>query len=157
MSDSVRPQRWQPTRLPRPGILQARTLEGCHFVLQCMKVKNKSEVAQSCPTLSNPMDCSLEEIKPVNFKGDKPWVFTGRIDAEAEASDANRQLTGKVPDAGKDWGQKEKKVSEDEMPGQHHRWKEQEVGQTRDGEGQGGLVCCDSWCHKESDTTERLI
>ena len=106
MSDSVWPHTWQPTRLPVPGILQARTLEwvtisfsyawkwkvkvkslshvrlfatpwtaahqapppwdspgknngvGCHYLLQCMKVKSESEVAQSCPTLSNPMDCS---------------------------------------------------------------------------------------------------
>ena len=60
MSDSVRPQRQQPTRLPRswdsPG---KNTGVGCHFLLQCMKVKTESEVAQSCPTLSDPMDCSL--------------------------------------------------------------------------------------------------
>ena len=55
MSDSVRPPRQQPTRLPIPGILQART----HFLLQCMKVKSESEVAQSCLTLRDPMDCSL--------------------------------------------------------------------------------------------------
>ena len=59
MSDSVRPHRLQPTRLPVPGILQARTLGvGCHFLLQCMKVKSESEVAQSYPTLSDPMNCS---------------------------------------------------------------------------------------------------
>ena len=60
MSDSVRPHRRQPTRLPRlwdsPG---KNTGVGCHFLLQCMKVKSKSEVAQSCLTLSDPMDCSL--------------------------------------------------------------------------------------------------
>ena len=48
-----------PPGSPVPGILQARTLVGCHFLLQCMKVKSESEVARSCPTLSNPMDCSL--------------------------------------------------------------------------------------------------
>ena len=52
MSDSVQPHRLQPTRLRRPGV-------GCHFLLQCMKVKSESEVAQSSPTLHNPMDCSL--------------------------------------------------------------------------------------------------
>ena len=59
MSDSVQPHRWPPTRLV-PGILQARTLEWVevHFLLQCMKVKNESEVAQSCLTLIDPMDCS---------------------------------------------------------------------------------------------------
>ena len=60
MSDSVRPQRWQPTRLPRPWDSPGKnTGVGCHFLLQCMKVKNESEVAQSSPTLSDPMDCSL--------------------------------------------------------------------------------------------------
>ena len=49
-----------PTRLPRPGDSPGKnTAVGCHFLLQCMKVKNESEVAQSCPTLSDPMDCSL--------------------------------------------------------------------------------------------------
>ena len=60
MSDSVRPHRWQPINLPRhldsPG---KNTGVGCHFLLQCMKVKSESEVAQSCPTLSDLMDCSL--------------------------------------------------------------------------------------------------
>ena len=60
MSDFVRPYRWQPTRFLRlwdsPG---KNTGAGCHFLLQCMKVKSESEVAQSCPTLSDPMDCSL--------------------------------------------------------------------------------------------------
>ena len=60
MSDSVRPQRWQPTRLPRPwGSPGKNTGVGCHFLLQCMKVKSESEVAQSRRTLSDPMDCSL--------------------------------------------------------------------------------------------------
>ena len=60
MSGSVRPQRRQPTRLPRPWDSQGKnTGVGCHFLLQCMKVKSESEVAQSCPTLSDPMDCSL--------------------------------------------------------------------------------------------------
>jgi len=54
------PHRWQPTRLPRPWDSPGKnTGVGCHFLLQCMKVKSESEVAQSCPTLSNPMDCSL--------------------------------------------------------------------------------------------------
>ena len=60
VSNSVRPHRWQPTRLPRPwDSLGKNTAVGCHFLLQCMKVKSQSEVAQSCPTLSDPMDCSL--------------------------------------------------------------------------------------------------
>ena len=59
MSDSVRPHRRQPTRPPRPWDSPGKnTGVGCHFLLQCMKVKSESEVAESCPTLSNPMDCS---------------------------------------------------------------------------------------------------
>ena len=59
MSDSVRPHRWQPTRLPHPWDSPGKnTGVGCHFLLQCMKVKSESEVAQSYPTLSDPMDCS---------------------------------------------------------------------------------------------------
>ena len=60
MSDSVQPHRRQPTRLPRPLDSPGKnTRVGCHFLLQCMKVKRESEVAQSCPTLSDPMDYSL--------------------------------------------------------------------------------------------------
>ena len=60
MSDSVRPHRQQPTRLCRPWDSPGKnTGVGCHFLLQCMKVKSESEVAQSCPTLYDPMDCSL--------------------------------------------------------------------------------------------------
>ena len=104
----------------------------------------------------SPLDS--KEIKPVNLKGDQLWIFTERTDAEAEApvfwsSDANRQLIGKDPDAGKDQGQ-EKRVSKDEMAGQHHWCNEYELGETLgDGEGQEGLMCCSSWGRKESDTT----
>ena len=60
MSDSVRPHRRQPTRLPRPWDSPGKnTGVGCHFLLQCVKVKSESDVAQSGPTLSDPMDCSL--------------------------------------------------------------------------------------------------
>ena len=60
LSDSVRPRRRQPTRLPRPWDSPGKnTGVGCHFLLQCMKVKSQSQVAQSCLTLRYPMDCSL--------------------------------------------------------------------------------------------------
>jgi len=100
-----------------------------------------------------------EEIKPVHLKGDQLKLFTGRTDAEAEAavfwsSDAHRRLTGKVPDAGKDGGQKEKRASQDEMAGRHHRCNERELGKTPgDGEGQGGLACCSPWGRRGSDMT----
>ena len=83
-----------------------------------------------------------KEIKLVNLTGDQPWILTGRTDAEAEAPvfwsfDANRQLIGKIPDAGKNWGQK--CVSEDEMAGPHHWCNDPVLWQTLgDGEGQGG-------------------
>ena len=66
-------------------------------------------------------------------------------------------LIGKYPDAGKDWGQEEKGVTEDKMVGWHHRLNGHEFEQTPgDGEGQGSLACCSPWVRKESDTTERL-
>ena len=75
MSDSVRPQRWQPTRLPCPwDSLGKNTGVGCHFLLQCMKVKSESEVTQSCPTPSDPMDCSLPGS---SFHGIFPGKSTG--------------------------------------------------------------------------------
>ena len=107
--------------------------------------------ARSCGTLCTSL------LVLVNLKGDQLWIFTGRTDAEAPvfwSSDANRRLTGKVPDAGKYRGQKEKRVSEDEMAGRHHWCNEHEVGQTPgDGEGQGGLACCSSWGHKVRGVT----
>ena len=74
--------------------------------------------------LESPWHC--KEIKPVNPKGNQSWIFIGRTDAEAEAPilwlpDGKGQLIGKDPDAEKDWGQKEKGMTEDEMVGWHHR------------------------------------
>ena len=74
-------------------------------------------------TLESYLDC--KEIKPVNPKGNQPWIIFGRIDAEAEVPilwlpDVKSQLIRKDPDAGKDWGQKEKRVAEDEMVKYHH-------------------------------------
>ena len=73
-------------------------------------------------TLESPLDS--KKIKPVNLKGSQPWILTGRTEAEAPIlwpPDTNSQLIGKDPDAGKDWGQEEKGVTEDEMAGWHHR------------------------------------
>ena len=65
--------------------------------------------------------------------------------------------SGKDPYAGRDWGQEEKGTTEDEMAGWHHRLDAHEFGLTLGvGDGQGGLACCDSWCHKQSDMMERL-
>ena len=80
----------------------------------------------------------------------RPWgCKVSDMTEQLNWTDANRRLTGKVPDAGNYWGQKEKRVSEDEMAGQHHWCNENELGQTPGGgEGQGGLVCCSPWGHK---------
>ena len=111
-------------------------------------------------TLESPLDC--KEIKPVHPKGNQSWIFIGRTNAEAETPilfppDAKNWLVGKDPDAGKDWRQEEKEMTEDEMVGWHHWLDEHEFEQALgDGDGQGSLVCCSPWGHKESDTTERL-
>ena len=111
-------------------------------------------------TLESPLDC--KEIQPVLSKGDQPWVFFGRNDAKAETPilwppHAKSWLIGKVSDAGRDWGQEEKGKTEDEMAGWHHQLDGREFAWTPGvGDGQGGLACCDSWGHKELDTTERL-
>ena len=108
----------------------------------------------------SPLDC--KEIQPVHPKGDQSWVFIGRTDVEAETlilwpPDAKSWLIWKDPDAGKDWGQEEKGMTEDEMVGWHHWLNGHEFGWTPGaGDRQGGLVCCSSWGHKESDMTEQL-
>ena len=111
-------------------------------------------------TLESPLDC--KEIQAVHSEGDQPWDFFGRNDAKAETPvlwppHAKSWLIGKDSDAGRDWGQEEKGTTEDEMAGWHHQLDGRESEWTPEvGAGQGGLACCDSWGHKESDTTERL-
>ena len=108
-------------------------------------------------TLESPLDC--KEIQPVHPKGDQSWVFIGRTDAEAETPmlwppHVKSWLIGKDPDAGKDWGQEEKGMTEDEMVGWHHWLDGHGFGWTLGvGDGQGGLACCGSWGCKESDMT----
>ena len=110
-------------------------------------------------TLESPLDC--KEIKPVSPKGNKLWTFIGRIDAKAEAPvlwppDGKSWLTGKDPDAGRDWRQ-EKGMTEDQMVGWHHWLNGLESEQAPGvGERQGSLACCSPWGHKELDTTEGL-
>ena len=100
-------------------------------------------------TLESPLDC--KEIKLVNPKGNQSWIFTGRTDDEAEVPilwppDTKNWLIGKDPDAGKDWRQEEKGMTEDEMVGWHHWLNGREFEQAPGvGDGQGSLVCCRPW------------
>ena len=113
------------------------------------------------PKLGN-RNIGIPEIQPVHSEGDQPWDFFGRNDAKAEAPvlwppHVKSSLIGKDSDAGRDWGQEEKRTTEDEMAGWHHGLDGPESEWTPgDGDGQGGLACCDSWGRKELDTTERL-
>ena len=99
-------------------------------------------------------------VQPVHSEGDQPWDFFGRNDAQAETPvlwppHAKSWLIGRDSDAGRDWGQEEKGMTEDEMTGWHHWLNGFESEWTPGvGDGQGGLECCDSWGRKESDTTE---
>ena len=111
-------------------------------------------------TLESLFNC--KEIQPVCTKGDWSCVFIGRTDIEAETPklwppDVKSWLIWKDPDVAKDWGQGEKGTTEDKMVGWHHRHNGHGSGWTPGvGDEQGGLACCGSWGHKESDTTERL-
>ena len=111
-------------------------------------------------TPESPLHCKV--IQPVLPKGNQSWIFIGRTDTEAKTPvlwppDAKNWLIWKDPDAGKDWRQKEKGMTEDGMVG-WHRWLnghefEQVLG---DGEEQGSLVCCSPWGCKELDMIEWL-
>ena len=95
-------------------------------------------------------------------EGDWSWVFFGKNDAKAETPilwppQEKSWCIGKDPDAGRDWGQEEKGMPEDEMAGWQHRLDGREFEWTPGvGDGQGGLACCDSRGRKESDMTDRL-
>ena len=111
-------------------------------------------------TLQSRLDC--KEIQPVHPKGNQSWIFTGWTDAEAETPilwlpDVKNWLIWKDPDAGKDWRQEEKGMTEVEMVGWHHWLNGHEFELAPGvGGGQGSLVCCSPWGCKESDMTEQL-
>ena len=115
-------------------------------------------------TLESPLDC--KEIWPVHPKGNQSWIFIGRTDAKAETPtlwppDVKNWLLGKESDAGKDWRQEEKGMTENEIAGWHHQLSGHEFEQTPgDGEEQGSLACCSPWRHKSqtwlSSWTARL-
>ena len=101
MSDSVRPHGLQPTRLPRPWDSPGKnTGVGCHFLLQCRKVKSESEVAQWCPTPSDPMDCSLQGS---SIRG----ICQARVlEWSAIAFSVNAGDTGSIPESGRSPGER---------------------------------------------------
>ena len=110
--------------------------------------------------LKVPLDC--KKTKPVDPKGNQPWIFTGKTDAKVEAPilwppNVKSWLVRKDPDAGKDWRKEEKGMTEDEMVGWHHwlegRKFEQALGEC---EGQGNLACYNPQGCKESDMPEWL-
>ena len=130
---------------------------GCE---SCTIKKAECRRIHAFKTLESPLDS--KEIKPVNPKGNQPWIFIGRIDAEAEAPilwppDVKYWLIGKVPDAGEDWRQEEKWQQRVKMVVWHHRLDGHEFQYAPEvGEGQGSLVFCSLLGHKESDMTEWL-
>ena len=109
-------------------------------------------------TIESPLDC--KEIQPVHPKGNQSWIYIEKTDAEAEtlnlwSSDVEKWLIGKDPGAGRDWGQGEKGTTEDEMVGWHCRLDRHEFEQALGvSDGQGSLVCCSPWGHKEWNVTE---
>ena len=108
-------------------------------------------------TLESPLDC--KEIKPVNPKGNQSCIFIGRTDVDSEAPilwlpGIKNSLTRKGPDAEKNQRQEEKGMTEDEMVGRHHQLNGHEFEQALGvGDGQGSLVYCSPWGHKEFHTT----
>ena len=108
--------------------------------------------------LDSPLDS--KKIKPVNPKGNQSWILIGRTNAEAPIlwpPDEKNWFIGKDPNAGKDWRQEKKGMTEDEMVGWHQRLHGHEFEQAPEiGDGQGSLMSCSYWGYKESDTTEWL-
>ena len=115
MSNSVRPHRQQPTRLPRPWDSPGKnTGVGCHFLLQCMKVKSESEVTQSCPTLGNLMDCSLHGIfqarvlewVAIAFSDITLYIYVHIYsDSDGKESAYNAGDPGSIPELGRSPGE----------------------------------------------------
>ena len=127
-----------------------------------LKLLNYSNPGLNCGVGEDSWEfLGLKEIQPVHSE-DQPWDFFGRSDAKAETPvlwppHAKSWLIGKYFDVGRDWGQEEMGMTEDEMAGWHHWLDGHESEWTLGvGDGQVGLACCDSWGRKESDTTEWL-
>ena len=164
MSDSVGPHRWQPTRLPHPWDSPGKnTGVGCHFLLQCMKVKSKSEVAQSCPTLRVPMDCSLPGS---SIHG----IFQARV-LEWGAIAFSGYKLNKYKNPSSPWGNgvgMKIRPPSSSFPSKYstpsfvypswlawrRKWQPTPVFLPGDSQGQRSLLGCRLWGCTESDTTE---
>ena len=111
-------------------------------------------------TLESPLDC--KEVKPANRKGNQPWILIGRTDVEAEVPELwppyeKNWFIGKDPDAGKDWEQEEKGVTEDKTVGWYHQLNGHQFEQTPgDSEAQGSLTCWGPQGREELDVTQQL-
>ena len=116
------------------------------------------ESAKQCQQHEQGIEFRYTATTWISPKGNQPWIFTGRNDAEVEAPvlwplDVKNRLIRKDPDAGKDRRQEEKGMTEDEMVGWHHRLDRHGFGQSPgDGEGQGSLACCSLWGHRVRHT-----
>ena len=133
MSNSVRPQRRQPTRLPRPWDSPGKnTGVGCHVLLQCMKVKSESEVTQSCPTLSTSWTAAYQALLSMGFSRQKYW-------SEVPLPSPVLALVSTKVECSSEWRRK---------------WQPTPVFLPRESHGQRSLVGCCPWGRTESDTTE---
>ena len=163
---AARPQNWTQLEsmhrsLPEPQLpgMQARNF---HFSVRDRLKHHTKNWCFWTVVLEQTLESRLDskEIQPVHSKGDQSWVFFGRTDAKAEIPvlwppHAKSWLIGKDSDAGRDWGQENKGMTEDEMAGWHHWLDAHEFEWTLGvGDGQGGLAYCNSWGCKELDTTE---
>ena len=155
MFDSVRPHRRQPTRLPRPWDSPGKnTGMGCHFLLQCMKVKSESEVTQSCPTLSDPMDCSLpgSSVHGIFQARVLEWgaiAFSGAIML------AGANLNFYFVDYFHFQSQTTKiYLEKPSVYPRRRQWHPTSVFLPGESQGRGSLVGCRLWGRTESDTTE---
>ena len=133
---------------------------------ECVGIVSYKQWKGSLSKLSSKGICqnnSKQLSGSANPKGNQPWIliwkgFTLKLRLQYLGHLMRRTNSlGKDWDAGKDWGQKEEEAAEDEMAGWHH-WRDGRESEwtPRVGDGQGGLACCNSWGHKELDTTERL-
>ena len=136
----------------------------CLWELNCEKGRTPKNLCLCTVVLEKTPESFLDskEIKPVNLKGNQPWILTGRTSAESKAPrfwspDANSWLTRKVPDAGKGWGPKEKRVSEDEMAGWYHQAVNMNLGKLQKTmRGREVWSAVSSCGRKESDITGGL-